>query len=103
MEAELEMWDQEEPEAEEPSEAEESEFGILMAPVNGRGTWAALKELRAALRKLRPEATPKVIFVDALDEDGKAVDVQDPGVAALVLGYRITPDSRPRRSADSLI
>ncbi|MGH9197246.1 MAG: hypothetical protein ACRD1T_16095 [Acidimicrobiia bacterium] len=68
----------------------EADFGVLMAPVNGRGTWAALKELRAALRSLRPGRSGKVLFVDALDGEGKAVALHDPGVAALVLGYRFT-------------
>ncbi len=88
MEAEIEMWETDEPELREP-EPEGPQFGILMAPVNGRGTWAALKELRAALRALRPAGSPQVLFVDALDKDGKAVAVQDAGVAALVLGYSL--------------
>ncbi|MGH2712275.1 MAG: hypothetical protein ACRDH9_13885 [Actinomycetota bacterium] len=70
-------------------EGPEPEFGILMAPVNGRGTWAALKELRAALRALRPDGSPQVLFVDALDDQGRAVNLQDPGAAALVLGYSL--------------
>lgn len=75
----------------EVPEAPEPEFGIVMAPVNGKGTWAALKELRAALRNLRPDGSAHVLFVDALDGEGKAVSLQDPGVAALVLGYRLSP------------
>lgn len=70
-------------------EAPEPEFGIVMAPVNGKGTWAALKELRAALRDLRPDGSAQVVFVDALDGEGKAVSLHDPGVAALVLGYTL--------------
>jgi hypothetical protein len=72
--------------------APESDFGIIMAPVNGRGTWAALKELRTALRKLRPDGSARVIFIDALDGDGKAVNLREPGVAAIVLGYSVQPD-----------
>ncbi len=71
------------------SETSGPEFGILMAPVNGRGTWAALKELRAGLRNLRPHGSAKVLFVDALNDQGKAVSLQDPGVVALVLGYSL--------------
>jgi len=74
----------------EDPEATEPEFGILMAPVNGRGTWAALKELRAALRGLGRNGSAKVLFVDALDGEGKAVSLQDPAAAALVLGYTLT-------------
>jgi hypothetical protein len=73
-------------------EGPEPEFGILMAPVNGRGTWAALKELRAALRDLGPNGSAKVLFVDALDDRGRAVSLQDAGAAALVLGYSLYPD-----------
>jgi len=78
------------PEEREDPDATEPEFGILMAPVNGRGTWAALKELRATLRNLRSGGSVRVLFVDALDGDGKAVELHDPGVAALVLGYGST-------------
>jgi hypothetical protein len=74
--------------ANEKSEAPEVDFGILTAPVNGKGTWGALKQLRAALRDLRSDGTAQVIFVDALDADGRAVSIEDSGVAALVLGYR---------------
>lgn len=77
------------PEEREDLDATEPEFGILMAPVNGRGTWAALKELRATLRNLLPGGSARVVFVDALDGEGKAVELHDPGVAALVLGYRL--------------
>lgn len=68
----------------------EDDFGILMAPVNGKGTWGALKELRAALRDLRPRGSAHVLFIDALDDGGKAVDLHDRRVAALVVGYRIS-------------
>lgn len=98
MEAELAMWEPEEPEAQEleelqavEPEAGEREFGILMAPVDARGTWAALKELRAALRALRPEGAANLLFIDALGKDGKACNLQDPNVTALVIGYSLKP------------
>jgi hypothetical protein len=68
----------------------EKDFGILMAPVNGKGTWGALQELRAALRDLRAQGSARVLFIDALDDGGKAVDLRDRRVAALVLGYTIS-------------
>lgn len=71
----------------------DSDFGIVMAPVDGKGTWAAVKELRAALRKLRPDRSAHVVFIDALDGDGRPVSLPDPGVAVLVVGYSLTPES----------
>lgn len=70
-------------------ETAEAEFGVLMAPVNGKGTWAALKELRASLRKLGSNGSARVIFVDALDGKGKAVELHDSAAVAIVLGYRL--------------
>lgn len=69
----------------------EPEFGVLMAPVDGQGTWAVLKDLREKLRALRSDGSPQVIFIDALDGEGRAVGARDPAVAALVLGYRLDP------------
>jgi hypothetical protein len=89
MDAEVEM--SEMPEHSEPeSERPEQGFGILMASVNGKGTWATLKELRKGLSTLRPQGSPKVLFVDALNEEGRVVSPQDPGVVALVLGYTLS-------------
>ena len=73
------------------SDSPDTDFGIMTAPVNGKGTWGALKALRASLRALGPGVSTEVIFVDALDGDGRAVPLHDPGVAALVLGYRMRP------------
>ena len=77
----------------ENAHAPEVDFGILTAPVNGKGTWGALKKLRSALRDLRADGTAQVIFVDALDGEGRAVSLHDPHVAAIVLGYRFRPAS----------
>ena len=67
------------------------DFGIVRAPVNGKGTWGALKRLRAALREVSPDGSTEVIFIDALDGEGRAVSLHDPHVAAIVLGYRVRP------------
>ncbi len=80
------------------SNDQQADFGIVTAPVNGKGTWGALKKLRAALRDLRTDGTAQVIFVDALDGDGRAVSMHDPHVAALVLGYRLRPAGTRRAS-----
>jgi hypothetical protein len=82
----------------ENADTPEVDFGILTAPVNGKGTWEALKKLRAALRDARVDATAQVIFVDALDGEGRAVSLHDPHVAALVLGYRLRPAGTRRAS-----
>jgi hypothetical protein len=89
MDAEVEMSEMPE-HFEQESGSFEPGFGILMAPVNGKGTWSALKELRKGLSDLRPQGSPKVLFVDALDGEGKAVSLQDSGVVALVLGYTLS-------------
>lgn len=75
----------------------ESDFGILILPVDGRGTWAAFKGLRGALRDLGLDASTRVLFVKALDDEGRAVGVQDPRGAALVVGYAL----RPSQSSDN--
>lgn len=76
------------------SNDQDTDFGILTAPVNGKGTWGALKALRASLRDLG--SATEVIFIDALDGEGRAVSLHDPRVAALVLGYKLSPRSAVR-------
>ena len=71
------------------SNGQETDFGIVTAPVNGKGTWGALKALRASLRELRLDGSTEVIFIDALDGEGRAIALHDPNVVALVLGYRV--------------
>ena len=105
MEAEPQMLEPEDLEASQPDpeewpaeateEPREPNLGILMASVDESGTWAALKQLRAGLRRLRKGGALKVLFIDALDRDGKVVGIQDPGVAALVLGYSASPVEAP--------
>ena len=92
MEAQMQMPEPDEFETELPEpDSSPPEFGVLMAPVGGEGTWAALKELRAGLRDLRAQGTPKVLFIDALDEGGKVVAPHDSGAVAVVLGYTLSP------------
>ena len=63
--------------------------GVLFAPVNGGGVWGALRDARGRLRGLRGEGVPRVVFVQAVDGDARAVTLLDPSAAALMVGYRL--------------
>ena len=63
--------------------------GVVFISVNGRGVWGALRDARKKLRELRVESTPRMVFVQAMDGDGRAVTLLDPRVAALMVGYRL--------------
>ncbi len=63
--------------------------GVLFTPVNGQGIWGALREARDRLRRLRVEGDPRMVFVQAVDADARAVTLLDPDAAALMIGYRL--------------
>lgn len=61
--------------------------GVLVAPVDERGMWHALSELREAMRGLSQRGRARTSFLATVDDEGRLV----PGhlATALVMGYRI--------------
>lgn len=63
--------------------------GILVAPLTGRGTWGALRDLHETMADLRRDGlAPELTFVYALSHDGQIVPGRHPDTAVFVLGYR---------------
>lgn len=69
--------------------------GLILAPIE-RSPWAALRELRRAMRELqRIGQDPRLAYVLALSPGGKIVPGRAPEAVLFVLAYRL---SRPRGS-----
>jgi hypothetical protein len=63
--------------------------GLLMASLERRGRWSALRDLRAGMAELRQAGEdPSLSFVMAVSRDGRLVGGRDPDVALFILGYR---------------
>ena len=63
--------------------------GMLLAPVAGRGTWGALRDLHETMAGLRRDGlAPELTFVYAIAGDGRIVPGRHPDAAVFVLGYR---------------
>ncbi len=63
--------------------------GLLVAAIDRRGPWRALRHLRAGMMQLGTAgARPQLCFVHALADDGSIVPGRDRRAAVFVLGYR---------------
>ena len=65
--------------------------GLILAAVDEAGPWQAVRVLRTAMKGLRADGwSPRGVFLAALDHDGRMLSARDPGVAVLILGYRLS-------------
>lgn len=60
--------------------------GVLVAPVERGGVWAALRSLRAGMRKV---GGGRAEFLTPISHDGRILDLGQGRPAVLVLGYRL--------------
>jgi hypothetical protein len=68
--------------------AVQTEEGLLLSPIGPRGRWAALRDLRSAMHRLRQAGGDPVLhYVVALSKDGRIVSGRSPEVALFALGY----------------
>lgn len=63
--------------------------GVVFAAVDGHGVWGALRDARGKLRTLGSKGAPRMVFVRAIDDDGRGVALLDPSASALIVGYQL--------------
>ncbi|MDQ3991322.1 MAG: hypothetical protein M3245_03300 [Actinomycetota bacterium] len=63
--------------------------GLLAAPVESDGIWAAFQALRSGVRVATRGRCARATFVTALDGDGNVVRGREGVAKVLLLGYRL--------------